>query len=582
MGFSAVIGGLALLSGGSAAVPADTAGRKFKEPRYPSYLRPAKTVADLMPSARALVRNKSAALDMGLGVAKQGDRILIVTSVGSEDIAVKAIEQAFTERGVKVTLLPDYEAVGVSKADVLALRKIQREASNDRFDSENFSGGTGWFQALPNPEAAKKWLKDTYPALYAKAFPPRRELPPNLAEARNKMRGPEVGAALSAWLDKHPEINGVFWGKGGATYLRRYIHPYEAKMLGLFLGDTDMELLNGMSGFPADVWQLAETQTLDPLAYIDKIHLTDPQGTDMAADLTEEQAQKFERGVYHRGHMFMNPNQAYGRFGYSVVDYPGFQKDWLSPEPMVIFNGTTAGVNQGGGFYPRVEVHFVNGDITEVKGGGIFGDMWRAAMKYPHINDLTYPFYKHAGFFHMYEFALGTNPKSARYPDGGGPERFRSGVFHLGTGVFVQHAPNAMTMPQEWMDFTKKNNFPIDHGWHIQIYQATYQVHLRNANKWIALVDGGRLTSLDSPEVRALASRYGNPDQVLAEDWIPEIPGINAPGSYDDFAKTPWKYAYDQLGQVADGTYKYFFPAPKAKLTPFARANAAGGGAMGD
>ena len=36
------------------------------------------------------------------------------------------------------------------------------------------------------------------------------------------------------------------------------------------------------------------------------------------------------------------------------------------------------------------------------------------------------------------------------------------------------------------------------------------------------------MTSLDHPEVRALASRYGNPDDVLAEDWIPEVPDQRA------------------------------------------------------
>jgi len=61
-------------------------------------------------------------------------------------------------------------------------------------------------------------------------------------------------------------------------------------------------------------------------------------------------------------------------------------------------------------------------------------------------------------------------------------------------------------------------------------YFSTYRVHLRNADRWITLIDNGRLTSLDNAEVRALASRYGDPDQLLAEDWRPEIPGINAPG----------------------------------------------------
>ena len=44
-------------------------------------------------------------------------------------------------------------------------------------------------------------------------------------------------------------------------------------------------------------------------------------------------------------------------------------------------------------------------------------------------------------------------------------------------------------------------------------------------------------TSLDSPEVRALTSRYGDPKELLAEDWLPGIPGIDAKGRYDDSRK---------------------------------------------
>ena len=347
--------------------------------------------------------------------------------------------------------------------------------------------------------------------------------------------------------------------------MRRYLHPHEDKLMGLFLWDNQWDVKSEMSGFPADVWQLAETQTLDPLAYIDKIRLSDPEGTDIAGDLTEEQAQKFERGVYHRGHMFMNPDQAYGRFGYSVVDYPAFQKDWLSPEPMVLWNGTRPPPT-GGGFYPRMEIHFVDGYAREVKGGGTYGELYRTFLEYPHMNDTTYPFYKHPGFFYVYEFALGTNPKGFRHPiemlhGSGGhltPERNRSGVFHLASGVFVQHGPNSMEMPKEWIEFTRKYNLPIDHAFHMHNYFATYAVHLRNTNRWINLVDKGHLASLDSPEVRALASRYGDPTRILSEDWVPEVPGINAPGKYEDYAKNPWAVSKAQMDKILAGTYEHF------------------------
>ncbi len=65
--------------------------------------------------------------------------------------------------------------------------------------------------------------------------------------------------------------------------------------------------------------------------------------------------------------------------------------------------------------------------------------------------------------------------------------------------------------------------------------------------------------------MRALAAHYGNPDRLLVEDWIPEIPGINVPGSYEDYARDPWKYAKAQMEKILHGTYAYNYPPRGAK-----------------
>ncbi len=45
---------------------------------------------------------------------------------------------------------------------------------------------------------------------------------------------------------------------------------------------------------------------------------------------------------------------------------------------------------------------------------------------------------------------------------------------------------------------------------------------------------------LDDPEVRKTAAKYGDPDEVLQEAWIPAIPGINVDGDYwQDYASNP-------------------------------------------
>jgi hypothetical protein len=84
-------------------------------------------------------------------------------------------------------------------------------------------------------------------------------------------------------------------------------------------------------------------------------------------------------------------------------------------------------------------------------------------------------------------------------------------------------------------------------------------------NTWVTLINKGRMTALDNPEVRALTSRYGDPKDLLAEDWIPHIPGINAPGRYEEYAKDPWKTVSAVFQKIESGTYEYFYPPVKIK-----------------
>ena len=61
-------------------------------------------------------------------------------------------------------------------------------------------------------------------------------------------------------------------------------------------------------------------------------------------------------------------------------------------------------------------------------------------------------------------------------------------------------------------------------------------------------------------QIRALASRYGDPDEILRRDYIPMLPGVNAPGSYDDYAKNPSAHWTQWAKSVEDGTNAYFKP----------------------
>ena len=62
---------------------------------------------------------------------------------------------------------------------------------------------------------------------------------------------------------------------------------------------------------------------------------------------------------------------------------------------------------------------------------------------------------------------------------------------------------------------------PANH-YHQYFYFLTYDVITRDGRR-VRLLDKGHLTMLDDPEVRAFAAKFGDPDELLAEDWIPEF-----------------------------------------------------------
>jgi len=420
-------------------------------------------------------------------------------------------------------------------------------------------------------EVPKKWLRDRRPDLYKAVFQREDDSSQELIDLGRRFGGKSVADAIIKYLEQHKEVSAVFWRRGGRTVTRKAIEPHGSKFYGNFIFDNRYELMNKAATFPGDIWRLAEERVVEPLAWTDRVEVNDPEGTNFSFELEEKQAQAWAEGAYQQGHLFMFPHQATGRFPYSSVDYPAFTKKY-NPRFLVKVNGVFAGTSNHTGSYPRIEVHVKDGYVKEVKGGGLYGELWREFLKYPKINELTYPYHDRPGYWLLYEAALGTNPKFYKRPDENQigdnvTERNRSGVMHYGHGIRVHHGPDSPEWSKEWVEFTKKNNMPDDHWFHIHNYFTTYKLRVRGTkNTWVTIINKGRMSSLDSPEVRALTSRYGDPKELLVEDWVPEIPGINANGRYDDYAKDPWKTVTSIFKRVEDGTYEYFYPAAKQVL----------------
>src|SRR5687768_10649463 len=73
------------------------AGETYPAPRWPSYFKPAKDVAALMPAARSLVRNTSGFQGKGMGILQAGEAVLIVPTAGADPMVVEAITTALKE-----------------------------------------------------------------------------------------------------------------------------------------------------------------------------------------------------------------------------------------------------------------------------------------------------------------------------------------------------------------------------------------------------------------------------------------------------------------------------------------------------
>ena len=569
-------------------------GDNYPEPRWPSYFKPPKSVDDLMDAARSFVRNQSGLQGKGMGILQPRESVLIVANNDADPMVLEAIKRALVERKITPHMKFVYEMSGETRERAEA-RQRQREQGRDITKAGIYQASQWIENQFPNAAEPKAYLKSRRPNVYKELFPNETGEIVNDPTKRQRPRGESaggedadtgqatsadyqtrnaVGEGIKKYLTAHAEIRGVFWGSGGSTGLRRQLYPMQEKFLGTFVTDNVYNLQSQMSTYPGDVWQLAEEQLLEPLVYVDRMEAKDPEGLDVWADITSEMAERWAAGAYQRGHLYMFPNQATGRFGYSFVSYPAFQQKWLAREPIARINGVIAGTQGHGGFFPRWEITFTNGFISDVKGGGAQGEALKEFVNWDKLNKLTYPYHNQPGFWYLYEIAFGSHPKAFRHPipllktGNTSPDRVRSGVIHWGLGIRLWHDPDAPTESKTWREFSEKNNVPFDHGWHTHTYFTTYRVRLRNANKWVNLLEKGHMTTLDNPEVRALASRYGDPNYLLTEDWIPDVPGINAPGDYlKDYAPNPGKHALEVLDKAMKGTYDHYFPGAGGRIT---------------
>jgi hypothetical protein len=426
------------------------------------------TADDLMPYARAICDQsevrRTAPGFIGYGSTKPGDRALIAVDTHYDQRVVDAIARGLRDKGAKVDVLwaqaePDREFNDTDEIRVIMRRRPWSE------DPRRWEG-LPWVEALA--------LKEGYDLLVH--------------------------------------------GKGGG--IPETPHRYEA----IPWLQVD-QFASEATTFPRDLHRLINLKTWDIFyrqARGGRVHLTDPEGTDVTYTLFPEYFDGTRRGytdVPWWGHLL-----AHG-------PTPILPKE----DATGVFAGTTSHFQRP---FPRLRIGMENGRLESLQGGGRYGDDWRALHE--ETKNTQYPSFPRPGLFWLWEIAIGTHPKirrprNIRMLSSGGFEweRRRSGIVHIGFGTRWRGSEEV---------WAGERGLLYGHL-HVHLFFPTMTV-TTPAGAEIPVITRGHLAALDDPEVRDLAATYGDPDQVLEAGWGPGVPGIDAPGSYDDYARDPARAIY--------------------------------------
>ncbi len=453
----------------------------YPEPRYPQPPE-VNSVEDLLPAARMIAfRDKGLNMRPGYEV-KGGEKILFVVSDYTDPWVVEAFKRVFEERGCSVDVFIEASPFkGIWTTGDSMERRVRRSQFS------RMQTGTGFTENIRGRVTIEDFAKSQGYDLV-------------------------VGRTFQTGLEGAQSDYGI-----------RMMWP------------TRYTLASPAETFPQELIELIERKSWDIVHQARWVHITDPEGTDIRWSWTEEQWQVV------RGQHPTYPVHIGGithKFGAKESENPIIPGHFMVYPIGIIFDdadaeGVIAGTTDHQGPFPYIKIKVERNQVVSMENGGEYGELWREFLD--QTKDIHYISQPRPGNNYVTEASICTNPKIARPHDvfatragrsGWVLDRMRSGVIHIGIGLNSRR------------DWAVERGYPTSH-YHVHLYFPTVTIETREG-AILTVVDKGRLTALDDPDVRQLAAKYGDPDELLREDWIPGIPGINMEGDYmRDYAQDP-------------------------------------------
>ena len=331
-------------------------------------------------------------------------------------------------------------------------------------------------------------------------------------ETLDRLTNPRPGRAGKPWFIDVARLMGyelVIEGSGGPmVYTSQGVTDFFHQHI-LWPTREDFFL---RTGTPPELRLAIDNAVMAPLLEGGEVRITDPEGTDLTYTIFPELwsivEEREKRPKLYVGHLWGIPHMV-------IV-------------PKSDARGIVAGTANHAGMYPRIQGQMEGHQVVKVEGGGRYGELWREVLE--RAKNIQWPEFPRPGFSWLMEVGIATDPGSVPGWCWNNGEHRSSGTVHLGFGVDSE--------TPAFKEFIERTGLPDNHT-HIHLRMPTYEIK-NSRGKVTRVIEKGRLTAFDYPEVRKVAAKYGDPDKLLRELWVPALPGINYPGDYQqDYGNDP-------------------------------------------